>query len=60
MDEFEIAALVRKRREECGIGLCGSIGMLVLWLSTQHNILTDAKTVERWLRMKESDSAQLK
>lgn len=52
MEEHEIARRVRERRQECGIGLCGRIDMIVKWLNDEHGVLTDGKTVEHWLKQK--------
>lgn len=50
METWQVAELARQRRRECGIGLCGRIDAIVRWLSQEHNIVTDGKMVEHWLK----------
>jgi hypothetical protein len=56
MTTHEIKVLVRDRRRECGIGLCGSCEAIARWLFREHNIVTSTSWIAHVLSSKEIKS----
>lgn len=45
LETWQIKELIRARRRECGIGLCGSCEAIARWLFREHNIVTSTSWI---------------